>query len=95
MIHRAAAPALLGISVASLAACGASDRVDRHDLEAQIAAFVHRRTGADVSVRCPDGVHARSGTVVRCTTTLSGDPMVVELRFAQGGHFRITQMRLL
>jgi hypothetical protein len=92
--QRVAPAALLALSAVALPACGGtSDRVDRQDLEGKIAAFVHQRTGAEVSVSCPDGVHARAGARVRCSTVLSGAPMVVDLQFAQAGHFRITRMR--
>lgn len=94
MIHRVAPAALLALSAVALPACAGGDRVDRHDLERQIAAFVQRRTGAQVSVTCPDGVHAREGATVRCSTVLSGAPMDVDLRFGRDGHVRITQMRL-
>ncbi|HEU4973450.1 MAG TPA: DUF4333 domain-containing protein [Baekduia sp.] len=93
MSRRVAAAALLTLPAGALAACGSTDRVDRHELEAKIAAYVQQRTGSEVAVRCPEGIRARDGASVRCSTVLSGAPMVVDLRFTQGGHVRITRMR--
>jgi hypothetical protein len=91
--HRVGPAALLALSVVALPACGTSDRVDRGDLERTIAGYVQDRTGAKVAVQCPDDVHAKEGTEVRCSTVLSGAPMHVDLRFGQEGHFRILRMR--
>lgn len=93
MSHRVAPAALLALSAAALTACGTSDRVDRAELERTIAGYVRDRTGASVSVSCPDGVRAKEGAEVRCSTILSGAPMDVDLRFGQEGHFRILRMR--
>jgi hypothetical protein len=46
-----------------------------------------------VSVHCPDGVQAKKGTRVRCTTELSGTTTDLDILFTQDGRFRITSAR--
>jgi hypothetical protein len=89
------ARAALALATAALTvtACG-GDRVDRKDLETKIADFVHRQTGATISVRCPDGVKPERGTTVTCSTVLSGAETDIAIVFTDKGRFRITSTRL-
>jgi hypothetical protein len=89
---RAAAPALLALTATALGACGG--RVDRKDLEAKVADFVHRQTGITITVHCPDGVKPDKGTRVRCTTVLSGAATDIDILFTDKAKFRITSTRL-
>ena len=91
MIRRAAPLAAAALSFSALTACG--NNVDRKDLERKIAAFVRSQTGADITVRCPDGVKADKGVRARCTTVLSGAPTDIDILMVGDGHFRITQTR--
>jgi hypothetical protein len=89
---RAAPPALAALAAVALGACG--NRVDRKDLESKIADFVQRQTGTKIDVHCPDGVKARKGTRVRCSTLLSGAPADIDIVFTDTNRFRIAQTRV-
>jgi hypothetical protein len=95
--RRAAPAACFALSAAALSlgvvACG-GDKVDRKDLEAKIADFVHQQTGTTIKVSCPDGVKPDKGTRVKCTTVLSGAETDIEIVFTNKGKFRITSTRL-
>jgi hypothetical protein len=94
-LTRRAAPAVLVLSAVALSvsACG-GDKVDRKDLEAKIADFVHQQTGTTIQVHCPDGVNPDKGTKVKCSTVLSGAATDIEILFTDKGKFRITSTRL-
>ena len=89
---RGAARLPVAALVLVVAGCGSSVR--RQDLEGQIAAFVQKQTGADITVHCPDGVKADPGVRVSCTTELSGAPTVIDIEFVDKGKFRITRMHV-
>jgi Domain of unknown function (DUF4333) len=90
--RRAAPPVALALAAVALPACGG--RVDRRDLESKIADFVQRQTGTTIEVHCPDGVKAKKGTRVRCTTVLAGAPADIDIVFTQDDKFRIAQTRV-
>ena len=96
MSRGAAPPAALALAAVALTATatGCGDRVDRKDLEAKIAAFVKRQTGARITVHCPDGVKAKKGTRVRCTTVLSGAPTDIDIVFTGARRFRVAATRV-
>ncbi|HWH92527.1 MAG TPA: DUF4333 domain-containing protein [Baekduia sp.] len=94
MTRRATATALALSSVALTAAACGGDKVDRRDLEAKIAAFVHQQTGTTIAVSCPDRVRPDKGTRVTCTTVLSGAETDIEILFTDKGKFRIASTRL-
>jgi hypothetical protein len=89
----AAPAALLALTAAALGSSACGSTVDRKDLETKIADFVHKQTGTTVAVRCPDGVDAKKGTRVHCTTELSGTTTDLDIVFTQDGRFRITSAR--
>jgi uncharacterized protein DUF4333 len=91
----ARATALCALSSVALVttACG-GDKVDRKDLEAKIADFVHQQTGTTIHVHCPEGVKPDKGTRVKCSTVLSGAETDIEILFTDKGKFRITSTRL-
>jgi hypothetical protein len=91
--RRAAPAALIALTAAALGSTACGSAVDRKDLESKIADFVHKQTGTAVSVHCPDGVQAKKGTRVRCTTELSGTTTDLDITFTQNGRFRITSAR--
>jgi hypothetical protein len=82
----------LALAAFALPACGG--RVDRKDLESKIADFVQRRTGTRIDVHCPDGVKAKKGTRVRCSTMLAGAPADIDIVFTRDDRFRIAQTRV-
>jgi hypothetical protein len=90
--HGVVAAGLLALTATALGACGGN--VDRKDLETKIADFVRKQTNTKITVHCPDGVKAKTGNRVLCTTTLSGAPTDITIQFVDGGRFRITQTRL-
>ena len=92
MKHGVVPAALLALTATALGACG--DNVDRKDLETKIADFVRKQTNTKIAVHCPDGVKAKAGNRVLCTTILSGAPTDITIQFVDGGRFRITQTRL-
>ncbi len=93
MTPRATTTALLLSSVALVASACGSGKVDRKDLEAKIASFVHDQTGTTIDVHCPDDVSPEKGTKANCTTVLSGADTDIQITFTSNGKFRITQMR--
>jgi hypothetical protein len=90
---RAAPAALFALTAAALGSTACGSSVDRKDLETKIADFVKKQTGAAVTVHCPDGVNAKKGTRVRCTTTLSGATTDLDILFTKDGRFRVTSAR--